>query len=176
VTHRAVTEKAGVPLATASYFFESIEELVQEALRVFTTQHIDRMSALAEQLAAERRTLDEVATAFAEASTPTLPETLAQFEAYLHAARTPELRDPVAETLAAYRRLAEAALRAAGAPGPEAGAAAFVALADGFSLHQLAAPGRTDPAAFPSAFRALFLGCLLDQGHTELAVRLAAER
>ena len=32
-THRSVTEAAGVPLATASYYFSSIDELVAEARR-----------------------------------------------------------------------------------------------------------------------------------------------
>ena len=47
VTHRAVTERAGVPLATASYFFSSIDDLVAEALRTFVADEAQRLSDLA---------------------------------------------------------------------------------------------------------------------------------
>src|SRR5262249_13965204 len=44
-THRAVTEAAGVPLATASYYFSSIGELVAEALREFVQRRAAEMMA-----------------------------------------------------------------------------------------------------------------------------------
>lgn len=176
ITHRAVTDQAGVPLATVSYFFESITELVEEALRVFSTEERDRLTGLADLLATERRTPDEIAAAFAAVSQPRLPETLAMFEAYLHAARGPALREPVAEALEASRRAAVAGARVAGAPDPEGMAAALVALAHGFALHQLAVPAKVDADALRAALRAQFLGYLLETGHAELALRLAADR
>lgn len=174
ITHRAVTDQAGVPLATVSYFFDSINQLVEEALRVFGTEERDRLTGLADLLAAEQRTPDEIVTAFAAVSQPRLPETLAMFEAYLHAARGPELRESVAEALEASRRAAVAGARAAGAPDPEAMAPALVALAHGFALHQLAAPAKVDPDALRAALRAQFIGHLVETGHADLALRLAA--
>src|SRR5690606_36117676 len=89
-THRAVTQRAGLPLATASYFFSSIAELVSEALRTHVAEEAERLAALAAELVAGRRTPDELAAALAEAAMPRgpLPFTLAQFEAYLQAAAT----------------------------------------------------------------------------------------
>ena len=116
VTHRAVTEKAGVPLPSVSYFFSSIDELAAEALAVFAEARTAELETLAEQLAASRVDPDEVAARFAEATVPQPPWPVAQFEVYLHAARSPELRNAVASALGAFERVAEAGLRAAGAP------------------------------------------------------------
>ncbi|WP_176968627.1 TetR/AcrR family transcriptional regulator [Amycolatopsis xylanica] len=174
ITHRAVTEKAGVPLATVSYFFDSITQLVEEALRTFTASERARLIELANALGAERRSPDEIAAAFAAESAPDRSAALAMFEAYLHAARGPELHAPVSEALAASRQVASAAARAAGAPDPDLMAPALAALAHGFVMHQLAVPGQVAPDALRSALRALFLGYLLDNGHVELALSLRA--
>src|SRR5690606_7224089 len=65
-THRAVTERAGLPLATASYFFASIDDLVAEALRTFVTEEAARLEDLAEQLGGDAHHPDEIAAALAE--------------------------------------------------------------------------------------------------------------
>lgn len=177
-THRAVTERAGLPLATASYFFSSIDELVAEALRTHVADEAARLEELAGNLSGDDHHPDDMAAALAEASMPEgpLPFALAQFEAYLQAARDPALREPVADALAVYEGVAEMALRAAGAP-PDAAAAAgpaFNALADGFSLHRLARPQDDDVDALRRALRLLFLGLLVESGETDRAAALAA--
>jgi DNA-binding transcriptional regulator YbjK len=177
-THRAVTERAGLPLATASYFFSSIDELVAEALRTFVADEAARLEALADQLGGDGHSPEDMAAALSEAAMPEgpLPWALAQFESYLQAARDPALGQPVADALAVYERVAEVALLAAGAS-PEAAAAAapaFNALADGFSLHRLARPQADDVDALRRALRLLFLGLLVDQGEVERAAALAA--
>jgi DNA-binding transcriptional regulator YbjK len=175
-THRAVTERAGLPLATASYFFASIDDLVAEALRTFVADEAARLEAIAEQLDRDADRPD-LAAALSEASMPSgpLPWALAQFEAYLQAARDEAMRPPVADALAAYEHVAELALSAAGAPAEcAAGAApAFNALADGFALHRLARPQAGDVAALQRALRLLFLGLLVEQGELDRAAHLA---
>src|SRR5690606_42073876 len=94
------------------------------------------------------------------------PFSRAQVAAYLQAARDPALRDAVADALATYRQVAEAALVAAGAP-PDAAAEAapaFIALADGFALHHLAHPRPGDVDALRRALRMLFDGLLARAG------------
>ena len=175
-THRAVTERAGLPLATASYFFASIDDLVAEALRTFVADEAARLEAIAEQLDRDADRPD-LAAALSEASMPSgpLPWALAQFEAYLQAARDEAMRPPVADALAAYEHVAELALSAAGAPAESAAGAApaFNALADGFALHRLARPQAGDVAALQRALRLLFLGLLVEQGELDRAARLA---
>jgi DNA-binding transcriptional regulator YbjK len=162
VTHRRVTERAGMPLATVSYFFVSIDELATEALRVFadnrTAELLDLATALHQQACAP----DEIAARLAAASETDRTLHLAQFEAYLHAARTVAFRPAVAEAVAAFERVADVALRAAGVARPAPLVAAFVALADGMALRHLALPGSVAPDALHRAFRALYLGSVLD--------------
>jgi len=176
VTHRAVTERAGVPLATASYFFSSIDDLVAEALRTFVADEAQRLSDLAGELGGDEHSPDEMAGALAEAAMPVgpLPWALAQFETYLQAARGEALRGPVADALAVYEQVAGAALAGAGAPDPAAAAPAFNALADGFALHHLARPRPGDVAALRHALRLLFLGLLVSHGQLDRAAALAA--
>ena len=182
VTHRAVTERAGLPLATASYFFSSIDDLVAEALRAFVADEARRLSDLAGELSGGAgsggaASPDEMAGALAEAAMPSgpLPWALAQFETYLQAARDPSLREPVADALAVYEQVAEAALSAAGAPDAGSAAPAFNALADGFALHHLARPRPDDVGALRRALRLLHLGLLVERGESERAAALAAD-
>jgi DNA-binding transcriptional regulator YbjK len=171
VSHRAVTEKAGLPLATISYFFDSITELAQEALRVFMEADTTQQLALAESLRERHSAPADILAAFAETAAPRKPETPALFEVLLHASRSPELRGAVTEAIEAGRHVAEAAARAGGASNPDS--AAILALAHGYALHRLAAPDTVAADALQRGLRALLLGGLLDQGHIELAVRLA---
>lgn len=173
VTHRAVTERAGLPLATVSYFFASIDKLAEEALRLFTAADTDAQLALADALTQQHSTPDDVARAFGIAAAPRRPDTLAMIEAYLYAARNPEFSNAVAEALDATRRVAAAAAAAAGSPDPDASAAAYAALVHGFALHELAVAESVSAETVHRAFRALFLGFLLDAGHTDLALSLA---
>jgi TetR/AcrR family transcriptional regulator, regulator of biofilm formation and stress response len=172
VTHRAVTEQAGLPLATVSYFFESINELTEEALRTRIRTEVRDLTALADALAETQAEPDEVARAFTADATRQLPQILALFELFLHAARNPGFRDAVSEALTATRQAAAAAARAAGAPDADAAAPLLVALTHGLALHELAVPGSLPPESMEKAFRAMFLGLLLDHGHVELALAL----
>ncbi|HEX6382829.1 MAG TPA: TetR family transcriptional regulator, partial [Acidimicrobiia bacterium] len=40
VTHRAVAERAGVPLASTTYYFSSVKELVEEALKLHVAERV----------------------------------------------------------------------------------------------------------------------------------------
>jgi DNA-binding transcriptional regulator YbjK len=163
VTHRRVTERAGVPLATVSYFFDSIDELATEALRVFTAARTAELDALADALEAEQRSPDEIAEALALAATTERTWTLAQFEAYMESARKPTLRPAVRETLGALDQVAAAALRMAGAADPENTASTFVALIDGLALRRLALDEPVDDQGLYRSLRALFIGYLVEQ-------------
>jgi TetR/AcrR family transcriptional regulator, regulator of biofilm formation and stress response len=163
VTHRAVAAEAGLPLATTSYFFASIDDLLVEAMRRVADKAIADLEATAARVAAEPREPQEameefVAVLLAE------PEaaTVAQFETYLEAARRPELRPEVERVLDAFEELVRAALDSLDAPAPRNAARAFVALADGFALHRLGARRDEDHAgALRDALLALFAGLAL---------------
>ncbi|GAB3860627.1 hypothetical protein GCM10028801_23750 [Nocardioides maradonensis] len=171
VTHRAVTEKAGLPLATVGYFFDSITELAQEALRVRVAEDVAASQELTAALAEQQSSPAEMAEAFAGFATAPREDVLAFFEALLSAARDPGFRPVVAEVIGSGRAAVAAATTAAGAP--DADAAAFLALVHGYLLHTLAAPDLVAPDGLLRGIRALFIGQLVEQGRVELALELA---
>ncbi len=158
-THRSVTEAAGVPLATASYYFSSIGELVAEALQAFVARRAAEMAApdlgdlhgvltpgdIAGWYAAKVMELDG-------------PHRLAFYEVLVNAPRSPELAAPAREALATYRDAAAAGLRAVGASGDERQSRAYVAMALGLGLLHLVDPAEDDTDQLFESIRDLFLG------------------
>jgi DNA-binding transcriptional regulator YbjK len=166
VTHRAVAERAGLPLASTTYYFESVNQLIEEALKLHVAERVAELSGMAAlALGASGASAQDIAERLAEvlASAPT-PILVAQYQMYLEAGRNPALQPAVGEALAAFEGLAAGVLATLGAREPELTAEAFVALLDGFALHRLARP--RDPvreaAALVSAMRALFLEQVMD--------------
>lgn len=60
VRHRAVAERAGLPLASTTYYFDSLDELIAAAVEHHSRGELDRGHALLEALPAERRDLDSI--------------------------------------------------------------------------------------------------------------------
>lgn len=149
-THRAVAERAGVPVAATTYYFESLDELLDEALLLFVREEAERLRELSARLEGQRIPPADIARLLL-AELPTeepvgVPGTVGQFELYLEAARRPRLRAVARQALDLYADAAEAALRAAGSRRPAEGARLFVALIDGLALHRIAS-GRPDDVA-----------------------------
>ena len=140
-THRTVADASGVPLGSLTYYFPTKEDLLREALLLFVEEEIARLAVLAAALAGRSLEPEQVATGFAALLEASDPEQISQFEIYLEAARMPALQEAAAECFAAYEKVAEAGLRAAGVPDPERRAPFVVALADGLGLRRAAAPG-----------------------------------
>ena len=162
VTHRAVGEASDVPLGSVTYYFPTRDELLREALEMWVAEEVERLEALAAAIGAEHLSPEEGAARWGELLRGNDPHQVAQFELYLHAARTPELRAATAAAFAAYERVAAAALEAAGleAAAAERAAALFVALADGMGLRRLAEPGAVEgvDGALVQLFEALARG------------------
>jgi TetR/AcrR family transcriptional regulator, regulator of biofilm formation and stress response len=162
-THRAVAERAGVPLSATTYYFESLDQLLDEALAMFVRDEADRLKALTRRLDGASVAPMEIARMLlAELRTnrePGAPTEVAQFELYLEASRRPGLREVARAALDQYAEVAEAALRAAGARRPAEGARAFVAMIDGLGLHRIASGREGDTE---SALRALFIAHAMD--------------
>jgi DNA-binding transcriptional regulator YbjK len=166
VTHRAVAERAGLPLASTTYYFRSVHQLIEEALKLHVAERVAELQGMAAAAlgvtgASAQDIAERLADVLAAAPTPIL---VAQYQMYLEAGRNPGLQPAVAEALAAFEGLAAAVLAALGARDAESTAEAFVALLDGFALHRVARP--RDPsreaAALTAAMRALFLGQVMD--------------
>ena len=171
VTHRAVTERAGLPLATVGYFFDSITDLAAEALRTGVADDVARLRALADELAETSPGADATAEAFVAALTSPPTDSLAFLEALLHAARDPQFRPVVTEVLTAGRTVADRASTVAGASNTDSDA--MLALVHGYLLHALAAPDLVAPDALLRGLRALVIGTMVESGDISLALRLA---
>lgn len=158
VSHRAVAERAGVPLASTTYFFTSLEEMVGEAVVHAVETELTRLQAFRERLDAGGLTPAAAVDGFVDLVRGQSDErTVAQFEAYLAAARSETLRRHVQGLLAETRDLARATLRAAGVHDPAA-ADAVVTLIDGTALHRIASPGSDASRTLARSLRALLVG------------------
>lgn len=158
VTHRAVATRAGVPYAATTYYFESIQQLTEEALIQHVSERIAELTQQMEGAAQGGRTIEQIGERLVEALIDRdARATIAQFEVYLEAARNPALEAPVAEAINASEALARTLLTYLGAPRPDEAAAGFVALVNGFALTRLGRPTENDAHNLLEAMRALFL-------------------
>jgi DNA-binding transcriptional regulator YbjK len=166
VTHRAVAARAGLPPASTTYYFESIHQLTEEALKLHVAERVAELQALVDAAALGGRSVEDIARRFAESlAERSRSVVVAQFEVYLEAARNPALRDSVRLALDGFEKLAEVALETLGARRPAEAAAAFVAMLDGFALHRIARQQRQDldSSMLFEAMRSLFIAQVMDQ-------------
>lgn len=163
VTHRAVAEEAGVPLAATTYYFASKEQLLEQALLLAAREETERLELLVSDLSPLSLSPQEWAAAVATQIAADVEQDpgkhVTLFELALEATRTALLRADVREWQAAHLRLAETACRAVGSPVPELDAAIVVATVTGLMLEQLAS-GRPDfgEAMMRPALERLFAG------------------
>ena len=144
MTHRAVAERAGVPLASTTYWFESKEDLLQETLLLAAREEVVRLERLVLELAPTEIDVAGWAHAVAAVLARDLQvdpiRHVAFIELVLEATRRPWLREEVDRWDRAHLSLAELGLRAAGAPDPRGDAPLVVAAISGFMLGQIANP------------------------------------
>jgi len=141
VTHRAVAREAGVPLSATTYYFDSRDELLQQALLLAAREETERLEGLVLELAPLSLSVEEWATAVAAQIAADLhsepAKHIALFELGLEAARTEALRGELASWQEAHVRLAEMGCRAVGSADPELDARLVVATLVGLMLRQL---------------------------------------
>ena len=161
VTHRAVAERAGLPLSATTYWFASKEDLLQETLLLAAREEVERIERVV--LALATRELDVLE--WAHAVSAVLAEDLesdpvrhvAFTELVLEGTRRPWLGAEVARWHRAQLALAEVGLRAAGAPNPKGDSPLVVAAIMGFMLGQLVNPAEDfEERVFRPALERLF--------------------
>lgn len=138
ITHRAVAAKAGLPPATTTYYFTSIDELIAAAL----SRHIelwlrDLKSLTARPVEGDVSLADAsglIATIFAARSTDMVG---LQLSIYLAAARNPGLRSTAAEALDTLEVLATKMLRQVGTVDPESVSHSVVSVILGSAISRL---------------------------------------
>jgi DNA-binding transcriptional regulator YbjK len=165
LTHRAVAARAGLPPASTTYYFDTIQQLTDAALALHVSERVADLDAIVSGALAAGTSADDVGNRVVEALADRTGDVLiAQFEIYMEAGRNPALQPTVAEALAAFEHFTAMALKSLGARDPEGVAPAFVALLDGFAVHRVARPRPRDEevASLRGAIRALFIAAIMD--------------
>ncbi|MEW9529472.1 TetR/AcrR family transcriptional regulator [Microbispora sp. NPDC049125] len=90
VTHRAVAQRAGLPLAATSYYFSSRDALLTEAFALLVERELAQMRASMEAITAVSP--DAIADLLAGAYAFDRPRQLGLWELYLQAGRDPALQ------------------------------------------------------------------------------------
>lgn len=150
VTHRQIARRAGVPLGSTTYYFPTLADLVEAALsQVAASSRADvdaarsALHAAAEPAAALRR--------FVEGYLDDRPRALVEYELYLAAARSDELKSVARVWLDGLRAALEELTDAESAR-------ILAALIDGMLVQALVTGEALDGDAFEAAARRLLPG------------------
>lgn len=137
ITHRAVAARAGLPSATTTYYFETIDDLIHEALANHIDQWTKDLEALAMVDIDVAVSLDD-ATGFISAVFAARGPEMAALELsiFLAAARVPELRDDATRAIQAFETLITHVLARVGIDEPGNLAASIVAVIAGTALRR----------------------------------------
>jgi TetR/AcrR family transcriptional regulator, regulator of biofilm formation and stress response len=153
VTHRAVAEEAGVPLGSTTYYFDSRDDLLRQALEHVAASEVERYRELGDQLRTVKspreladRLIDELVSAAEDRIAY-----IAEYELWLEAGRRPELREAAQNWCDAEQRSVAGAMETLGSTDPAADASLVVAAIDGLGERVLAR--EDDPAQAAKEFR-----------------------
>jgi TetR/AcrR family transcriptional regulator, regulator of biofilm formation and stress response len=147
VTHRAVAEEAGVPLGSTTYYFDSRDHLLGQALEHVSAQEVERYARLGEDLRSVksgRELADRLISELVAAAEDRVAY-IAEYELWLEAGRRPDLREAAQSWCNAEQLAVAAALESLGSSDPRADASIVVAALDGLGERVLAR--EEDPAA-----------------------------
>jgi TetR/AcrR family transcriptional regulator, regulator of biofilm formation and stress response len=153
VTHRAVAEEAGVPLGSTTYYFDSRDDLLRQALEHVAASEVERYAARGEELRSvksARELADRLVDDLVEAARDRIAY-IAEYELWLEAGQRPELREAAQSWCDAEQRSVAGAMEAVGSTDPAADASLVVAAIDGLGERALAR--EEDPAAAAEEFR-----------------------
>jgi len=178
VSHRLVAQRAGLPLAATTYYFSSLDQLLEEALRHLAEQWLghgrDVLAGLPSRLAGPEQVADAVLRIAwgpvdaLNADALNADALLALGERYLEAGRHPQLRPLVASYNDQVDTLLMQVLARGGLPEDRRLARLVLAQVDGAVLRALA-EGLDPAAAVVAALEALLRLLPVAQSHGRAA-------
>lgn len=143
VRHRAVADRAELPLASTTYYFGSLEDLMAEAATfvrdVEERAMSDRVGALSRRRRGTRATADALAETFVGADVTT-KELATRYETLALAARYPRLSDVVAQRQSMLQSLHTCVLEKSGRRADPAHIRQLIAVEDGAVMGSLGLP------------------------------------
>jgi DNA-binding transcriptional regulator YbjK len=99
VRHRAVARRAGLPLASTTYYFSSLDDLVERAVEYAGIREVELLGARVAALSRRRRGAESTADVLVDLLVGDGPGTrvseqlISRYERYIACARQPALRD-----------------------------------------------------------------------------------
>ncbi|WP_377322918.1 TetR/AcrR family transcriptional regulator [Pimelobacter simplex] len=142
LTHRSVAAEAGTTHGNARYYFGTLDQLLDEALRRLADRQIAEVRAVFEELpdvdVAQR--VDRLTSYLMTALTDDRDSAIARYELFLGVARRPALRASLDAWGTTQRAAFAGELRGAGVADPEAAAADLLTAVNGLVLEHLALP------------------------------------
>jgi DNA-binding transcriptional regulator YbjK len=147
VTHRAVAEEAGVPLGSTTYYFDSRDDLLGQALEHVSALEVERYARLREDLRSVktgRELADRLISELVAAAEDRVAY-IAEYELWLEAGRRPDLREAAQSWCNAEQGAVAAAMETLGSSDARADASIVVAALDGLGERVLAR--EDDPAS-----------------------------
>ena len=98
VRHRAVARRAGLPLASTTYYFSSLDDLIANAVEHVGTREATQLRDQVAALSRRRRNADATADLLVDLLVGDTPERvteqlISRYERYIACARQPGLRD-----------------------------------------------------------------------------------
>jgi TetR/AcrR family transcriptional regulator, regulator of biofilm formation and stress response len=137
ITHRGVAARAGLPPATTTYYFESIDELIREALGAHIEQWTRDLEALSAVGSDDDVSLDDAEAFLTGVFATRGPEIAAlELSIFLATTRAGELREHATRAMQAFESLATNVLARVGVDQPEAVAPAVVTLIIGTAVRR----------------------------------------
>ena len=149
LTHRGLVARSGVPLASLTYYFDGVDDLVAQAAAELARRHLATARATVDALPRRRASAARAAALVVEVlvgPAPTVRDLRALYERYLQAGRTPALRELVRAWNADLHALVGELLDRTGRPATPRQRALLVAALDGLLVTALA-EGEDDPVA-----------------------------
>jgi len=99
VRHRAVARRAGLPLASTTYYFSSLDDLISKAVEHVGVREVQQLRARVDTLSRRRRGAESTADVLVDLLVGDGPGTrvseqlISRYERYIACARQPALRD-----------------------------------------------------------------------------------
>jgi DNA-binding transcriptional regulator YbjK len=96
VRHRAVARRAGMPLASTTYYFSSLDDLIDNAIAHVSDLETAQLRARVDALPRRRRGAESIADVLVDlllGNTPSSEQLISRYERYIACARQPRLRD-----------------------------------------------------------------------------------
>jgi DNA-binding transcriptional regulator YbjK len=158
LSHRAVAARAGLPLAATTYYFDSVEDLRDEALQAVAQGWLERAGAVVDALPTRIGPV-QAARAVAGVVGTDAPsrQLLLRYERSLDAGRHERLRPLVVVSNARLCALVREVLLRAGLPAGQGEARLVLAVADGAAVTALAEGAAPDAAVRTALGRLLRL-------------------